>query len=111
MSLDIMNDEYWERLVRGAESIPENWNRKSEEAIRIEKREVEKKYGIRLGRTEISCNRCGRLYGFEHLCRDLYLQRLREEKERAKALKNETKTDVVGKSTHTEYIKASAPQF
>ena len=73
-----------------------------DEAIRGEKREVEKRYGIRIGRTELTCDRCGRLWGFEHVCRDLYFQGLREKKERAKALKNESNIDVGGNLSHTE---------
>ena len=109
--IDIMNNETWERLQRGASGIPDNWNRRVEESIRRERREVEKRYGVRFGQTELTCDRCGRPWGFEHVCRDIYFQGLREKKERAKALKNESNIDVGGILTHTEYIMASAPQF
>lgn len=62
MKIDILDDETWERLTRGAESIPDNWSRRCEESIRKEKREVEKRYGIRIGQTEIYCARCGKVW-------------------------------------------------
>jgi hypothetical protein len=85
--MNIMDSETWERLQRGASGIPENWNRKCEESMRKERQEVEKRYGIRIGQTELYCLRCGRSWGFgKHLCRDLYLEQLKEAKARGKAL-------------------------
>jgi hypothetical protein len=44
-------------------TIPENWNWLCEESIRKEKKEIEKKYGIRIGHTEIYCAECGKSWG------------------------------------------------
>ena len=108
ISLDIMNDEYWERLVRGAENIPDNWNRKCEESMRKERQEVEKRYRIRIGQTELYCLRCGRSWGFgKHLCRDLYLEQFKEAKAKEKALKEGSNINVGDTHTRTEYIMAS----
>jgi hypothetical protein len=57
------------------------WNIKVEESIRREKKEVEARYGIRMGQTEIYCARCGKSWGFGgHTCQDMRFQRLQEAK-------------------------------
>ncbi len=39
-----------------------NWNQRVEDSIKKEKREIEKKYGIRIGQTEIYCAVCGKTW-------------------------------------------------
>jgi hypothetical protein len=58
-----------------------NWNDRSREAIRKEKEEIEARYGIRFGQTEIYCARCGKSWGLgNHTCQDVRLKRLNEAK-------------------------------
>ena len=81
MEIDILNDEARERLIRGAETIPDNWSARCANFIKGERREVEKRYGIRFGQTEIYCARCGKSWGLgNHTCQDVRLQRLNEAK-------------------------------
>lgn len=81
MNVDIFNDETWKQLTRSAKDIPEDWDRKCEESIRKERSEVEKKYNIKIGQTNIKCVRCGRPWGFgNHTCADVRLQKLQEKK-------------------------------
>ena len=50
--------------------IQTDWNRRVEDSIRKEKAEVEARYGIRIGQTQIRCAKCGSPWGFgNHLCR------------------------------------------
>ena len=45
------------------------WNARSAESIRKEKAEAEKRYGIRIGQTELYCAKCGRRWDFGgHKC-------------------------------------------
>jgi hypothetical protein len=62
--------------------IPD-WNRRIEASIKKEKAEVESKYGIRIGQTEIYCIRCGRPWGYgNHICQDIRFEKLRMKKEK-----------------------------
>lgn len=56
-----------------------DWNRKVEDSIRKEKAEVERRYGIKIGRTEICCSRCGKssVPGV-HSCQDIRFKQLKE---------------------------------
>jgi hypothetical protein len=50
-----------------------NWNKRVEASIRREKAEAEKKYGIKIGQTEIYCSVCGRQWDLtgKHGCKGL----------------------------------------
>ncbi len=62
-------------------SIPHNWNQRVEASIRKERMEVEERYGIRLGHTEIRCSSCEGSWGFgRHVCQDIRLKQLNEAK-------------------------------
>ena len=64
MKLDILDDEYWEKLNRSVKNIPEDWNARVSTSIKIEKRKIEKRHGIRIGQTEIRCAICGKPWPF-----------------------------------------------
>lgn len=50
--------------------IETDWNRRVQDSIKKEKAEVEKRYGISIGQTQIHCAKCGCPWGFgNHLCR------------------------------------------
>lgn len=83
----------------GKRAFPKNGVEGVKRQMRGERREVENRYGIRTGQTESYCVRCGKSWGFNHVCRDIYFQKLREEKTRGKALKNESNIDVGGNLT------------
>ena len=85
MKIDILNDETRERLIRGAETIPDNWSVRCANFIKGERREVEKRYGIRFGQTEIYCNRCGKSWGLgKHTCQDVRFEQLQAKNEAKK---------------------------
>jgi len=59
----------------------ESWASRCAESTNREKREIEKKYGIRIGQTDIYCARCNKPWGFgSHTCIDLRFEKIREEK-------------------------------
>ncbi len=61
-----------------------NWNRRCAESIRRARKEVEQRYGIGIGQTEIYCASCSRPWGFgKHLCQEIRLQRLNDAKKKA----------------------------
>jgi hypothetical protein len=61
--------------------IRTDWNRRIQASIKKEKVEVEVKYGIRIGQTEIYCVRCRRPWGYGgHVCQDIRFKALREAK-------------------------------
>jgi len=63
-----------------------DWNTTCENSIRRERLEIEKKYGIKIGQTEISCARCGKSWGFGgHVCADRRFEKLHEESRRKAA--------------------------
>jgi hypothetical protein len=50
-------------------------------SIQREKQEIEARYGIRIGQTDIKCFKCGRPWGYgRHTCQDMRFQRLKEVK-------------------------------
>ena len=58
-----------------------SWGFRSSRAIKKEKGEIQSRYGIKIGQTEIFCSRCGAPWGFgKHVCKDIRLQRLREKR-------------------------------
>ena len=77
-----MNDEFWSKLSEGAKNIPENWSARVVDTIKQERREFEKRYGIRIGRIEICCARCGKPWGLgNHVCQDIRFEMLKEKRE------------------------------
>ena len=55
----------------------DSWNARCAESIRKEKLEIEKTYGIKIGKTSISCARCGGAWGFGgHKCQGIYFKNL-----------------------------------
>ena len=58
-----------------------SWDSTCSDSIRREKAEVAKRYGIRVGQTEIYCASCNRpCWPGRHVCQDIQLQRLHESK-------------------------------
>lgn len=58
-----------------------NWNDRCREAIRKEKMEIEKRYEIRIGQTDIICRRCGKpFWPGRHVCGDMRFEKLRKAK-------------------------------
>ena len=58
-----------------------NWNERCQDSIKNQTKEIESRYGIRIGMTEIYCARCGKSWGYgKHTCQDVVFQRLQEEK-------------------------------
>jgi hypothetical protein len=58
------------------------WSSRCVESTKKEKRMIEKKYGIRIGQTEIYCVRCGKAWGFgNHTCQDIRLENLKIKKD------------------------------
>ena len=59
----------------------DNWSQRCQESTRNQTKEIESRYGIRIGMTEIYCARCGKSWGLgKHICQDVVFQRLQEEK-------------------------------
>ena len=57
------------------------WNFRCKESIRRERAEVEAKYNIRIGQTEIKCGLCGKPWGYgKHTCQNIRFQQLKEAK-------------------------------
>lgn len=58
-----------------------SWDERCLESIRKDKKEIEARYGIRIGQTEVYCARCGKPWGFgRHSCQDMRLEKLKEAK-------------------------------
>jgi len=58
-----------------------SWDERCLKSIEKEKKEIEARYGIRIGQTEVYCVRCGKPWGFgKHTCQDIRFQRLNEAK-------------------------------
>jgi len=66
-----------QEMERGI-TIPENWDQRVLAPIRKEKAEAEKRYGIRIGQTDIYCAWCGKPAGFFHICAKMDPKRRRE---------------------------------
>ena len=57
----------------------QSWSSRCAEAIRRERSEVEKRYGIRIGQTEIYCARCDKpCWPGNHICQDIRFKELQE---------------------------------
>jgi hypothetical protein len=57
------------------------WNERCLESIKKEKKEIEQRYGIRIGQTEIYCSGCGKSWGYgKHTCQDIRFEALKEGK-------------------------------
>ena len=62
-----------------------SWNERCLESIKKEKKEIESRYGIRIGQTEVYCFRCGKSWGYgKHSCQDVRLEQLQAKKEAKK---------------------------
>lgn len=60
-------------------NIDFDWNIKCTESLKSQRKEIEEKYGIRIGKTEIYCSRCKRPWGYgKHTCSDIRLAELRQ---------------------------------
>jgi hypothetical protein len=58
-----------------------SWFSRCAESIRKERVEAEKRYGIKIGQTDIYCARCGRPWGLGgHTCQDTRLKELQLQK-------------------------------
>ena len=66
--------------------MKDSWNSLCADSIRRERAEIEKRYGIRFGQTEIYCVRCGRpvTNPLNHACQDIRLKKLQKGKKNAK---------------------------
>lgn len=59
-----------------------SWNERCFRAVEKDRAETEKKYGIRIGRTEVYCSRCSRPWGSgNHTCQDLRFEALHKKKQ------------------------------
>jgi hypothetical protein len=59
-----------------------SWNERCLESIKKQRAEIEKKYGIRFGRTEIYCARCGKsCWPGRHVCEAIRLENLHKARE------------------------------
>ncbi len=59
----------------------EDWETRLEKSSREQRKEAEKKYGIKIGQTNIYCVRCGKsCWPGQHVCWDLALKKSRDEK-------------------------------
>jgi hypothetical protein len=109
MSLNILDNQDWKRLSEGAKSIPENWNLRVIKAIRREKTEAEKKYGVRIGQTETYCLRCKKpCCPGNHACRDIYFEKLKEKKKKIQAEASKPlldKIEAVGRQRVAEMLQ------
>jgi len=60
-----------------------NWDARCSESIKKQRAEVEKRYEIRFGQTDIYCAKCGKTTGFpfdRHICQNTGLISLRKTK-------------------------------
>jgi len=58
-----------------------SWNVRCEKSCQAEKKEIERKYNIRIGQTEIHCADCGRsCWPGRHSCQNIRLRELNEGK-------------------------------
>ncbi len=58
-----------------------DWNDRCRDSIKKERSEIEARYNIRIGQTDIKCARCGRpCTPGQHTCQDIRLKRLNEAK-------------------------------
>jgi hypothetical protein len=61
----------------------DNWNTRCSNSIAKQKKEIEERYGIRIGQTEIYCSRCGKPWGYgRHTCFDVAMRKLQDEKKK-----------------------------
>ncbi len=60
-----------------------SWNERCVESIRREKKEIVKKYNIRIRQTDIYCARCGKpCVPGHHTCRDIEVHEIKKMKEK-----------------------------
>ena len=68
------------------------WNERCRESIRKEKKEIELRYEVKIGQTDIYCAKCRRPWGYgRHICPDIRFKQL-----------NEAKKDVI--VSQTEFV-------
>lgn len=85
-------EERWNRAValKNDTKFPiekSDWNRRCEESLKKARLEAEQRYGIKIGKTEIYCARCGKPWGFGgHVCQDVRLKELHEKKRKSPEL-------------------------
>ena len=83
-----------------------NWNDRCKESIRKERLEIEAKYNIRFGQTEIYCSACGKSWSTFHICSRMLPERRAE----VEALKAEMERPVTLK-TPAEYQEELGIKF
>jgi hypothetical protein len=90
-----------------AERGIERWSNRCQRSMDRGKREVEKKYGIRIGQTDLYCIRCGKsCFPGRHVCEDMRLENLHQ----ARKAKAEEKIIIVNRvKADKEMAKAQNP--
>jgi len=72
--LKVFVQEMEERIT-----IPHDWNVRALASFRKERLEVQERYHIGIGQTDIHCALCGRPWGYgRHTCQEERLEKLRE---------------------------------
>ncbi len=85
------------------------WNARCEKSIRQGRKEVEQRYGIKIGQTTITCARCGSsCWPGNHTCQDLALIKAREMKSANAA---QTELDKLGKKERLLEMRRNYPQI
>ncbi len=83
----------------------ESWNARCEKSIREQRKEVEQRYGIKIGQTTITCARCGsQCWPGQHTCQDLALIKAREVKSEKAA---QVETDKLTKKENLLQLRKS----
>ncbi|MGO8990461.1 MAG: hypothetical protein ACLQGU_02545 [bacterium] len=68
------------------------WGERCLESIRREKEEIERRYDIRIGQTDIHCARCGKPWGYSrHVCQNVRLKQLQEKQSEKREVLNHQK--------------------
>lgn len=76
-------------------TIPHHWNERMKATLVRERIEGEKRYGVKIGQTDIKCARCGKPWGFGgHVCQDIRFEMLREAKKAISTVSKRPKMDV-----------------
>jgi hypothetical protein len=94
------------------DSMEQSWSSRCAESIKREKLEAEKKYGIRIGQTDIRCARCGQSWGFgKHICQDIRFKQLEEKEQKERETLKARANDLLGRVRKIGAKKLSTISF
>lgn len=83
-TLNILNDDDWQKLNDSAKDIQDHCSLQCSDSIKKQKTESEKRYGVKIGKTDIRCLRCGKsCVPVEHVCADMVVQKMQEGRQKA----------------------------